>query len=766
MAEERYELQAQGASNSPPYSKLMVTVTVVLLLLLSVLHVITFSSPYPRLKNVLDFFRLFRFYTLYAHLPVLAFGTGLWLVGLALGRWCVRRIASGSDTEFQSWPVALTVGWGVLAYGVMALTLTGVLSIATLSALLFVSALLSFREIIITLRAIPPTLRNACHAIAAHWHSSGTPSRILTVMTGWIGFCSFLTTLMPPTQSDGLRYHLPVPQANLAAGGLAELPHLSFSMFPLTVDMLYTIALAYGVPSGAKLIHYSFCLICLGFIARLSMPGFSRQASVLVFITIPFVPFLSTWTFIEFGLTAFLLLAWYGLRRALECEGRERRAWLLLSALGGGWAMGSKYTSIFNHGLLCLVVMFFLREAWPKRFRTVLLYGMLGTAVASPWYIKNAILTGNPVFPLARGIFGSPGWSDFNNAFYFYHAGEKGSLCALPEMTALEKVQDLATLPIRVSGWPLPGEGFGDWPLGALGLALAPALLLALRYSTFAVRLDAGYAVLLFLFWAYTYRDARFLLPCLAVIAPHLGQTVTNLWSSRPFRLTLTAALVSQGIWMTAMWFDMAKYAPWGVVGGDPVLAQGFKVENFKNPVDAYLAAGTWETIYYYAALLWIDGHLPPEAVLYIHGLHTPFYIPRQAIFTDWFDTEPITDVARNAESPDDLVAWLREQGVTHVLYAYKNINEYNKTIVPYYDLFGLPERQRLDEVEKIRALTIVRFRNYPESLLGYEAERNAIKRAAAGAGAVPVLDKLLNGGLLKVLYDDGQAAVLEVPHL
>jgi len=93
---------------------------------------------------------------------------------------------------------------------------------------------------------------------------------------------------------------------------------------------------------------------------------------------------------------------------------------LWLSALFAGFSLGIKHTAalwIFLVGILYLVETIRSRES----IRKVLLYGVLYTflalAVASPWYIKNAIWFHNPIYPFVTGEvaeFGPNGVRYFN----------------------------------------------------------------------------------------------------------------------------------------------------------------------------------------------------------------------------------------------------------------------------------------------------------------------------------------------------------------
>lgn len=761
-------------ASSEPMPRVLFGVSILLLWGLGAAHAYIYRDPYRYLESIFFFFRLVSFHTVVAHLPLLVLMGLLWLLGLALGRRGLRALAGDSEEGMLDWPVALGLGWGALAYGVTLLTFCGWLSLTSLLVLLGVVAAVARTELRLLLQRLPEDARSAASATKEHWQRSSGSSRIVTVLVAWIVLNTFLSALMPPTQSDGLRYHLTVPKANLEVGGLADLPHFSFSKFPMTLEMLFTIPVAFGLPTGAKAIHLAHFAICLGLVARLCGRGFERRAGPVVLLTVPFVPFLATWTFIELGLTAYLLLAWYALRRGLQTAGPGSQRWLAVAAVASGLALGCKYTSAINHALLGFAILIWLDGDLKTRVRQWFVFETIGAVVASPWYIKNWILTGNPVYPLAKGIFGAPGWSAFDNAFYFYHAGEKGSLNALADMTWFERVRDLLTLPYRLTCPNVNLEGFGDWPTGVLLLGLLPVALYSLRKRTGEDRwrrMDFSYIAILFLAWAYTYRDVRFLLPCFAILTPHIATAIGRFWTSRAFRVTLTVAVLSQSVWMTSMWCKLDRYSPWPVVGGNPPLRGDFSLSNYPSPEDAYLADGCFDTYKYYPVALWIGENLPKDAVLYLHGLHTAFYIPRQTVWSDWFDTEPLTDAAREGRTVPELVEWLRTQGVTHVVYAFDMINEYNRQhgndgFPPYYDLFSLPEEQGLAGVEALRSQTVVRLRDVRAWRQGMREVRRKIVVQARGAGTIGSLETLLSEATLKTVYEDEFTTVWALPEV
>ena len=69
---------------------------------------------------------------------------------------------------------------------------------------------------------------------------------------------------VPPVSRDALTHHLAVPKLYLEQGGVYEIPSITFSYFPMNLDLLYIIPLYFGNDIAAKYIHFTFALLtCL-----------------------------------------------------------------------------------------------------------------------------------------------------------------------------------------------------------------------------------------------------------------------------------------------------------------------------------------------------------------------------------------------------------------------------------------------------------------------------------------------------------------------
>lgn len=78
----------------------------------------------------------------------------------------------------------------------------------------------------------------------------------------------FVNAMAPETQADGITYHLGLPAEYLRLGGFPERVSF-FGMIPQGMEMLYTMAFAFGRHSAAKLIEFGFFAATLPLIFRL-----------------------------------------------------------------------------------------------------------------------------------------------------------------------------------------------------------------------------------------------------------------------------------------------------------------------------------------------------------------------------------------------------------------------------------------------------------------------------------------------------------------
>lgn len=200
----------------------------------------------------------------------------------------------------------------------------------------------------------------------------------------------------------------------------------------------------------------------------------------------------------ETGLTALSLV---GMLYFLELNARqpELRTVFWAGVAGGVGALARDYTSIFP--VLGLLVLLLRRAGW----RPLLVFAATAAAIGAPWYVRNFLITGNPLYPQTLGgLF--PG-NAVHDEIMRYIADEwsPGS----SEFSAIVIPFFLAALTgflALVGGVGLVRAGRRSWPAAA-GIALVAALWWIALPQT-----GGG--------WVYA---SRVLLPALALLAVAAG---------------------------------------------------------------------------------------------------------------------------------------------------------------------------------------------------------------------------------------------------
>ena len=222
-----------------------------------------------------------------------------------------------------------------------------------------------------------------------------------------------LLASVPPISRDALTHHLAVPKLWVEYGGIYERPDILFSYYPQLLDIFYMLPVALGHDIAAKYLHFMFALLTALliylFVRRRTGPSWAALGGLL-FLTLPLIVKLSVTVYVDLGLVFFTTAALFSMAIWLEDTGRTR--WLVLAAVCSGLALGTKYNALVSFLVLSLLVPFFYlyrRENPHTEQLNAVKFGVLFVALSvlvfSPWLIRNYSLTGNPLYPLAQGVF-------------------------------------------------------------------------------------------------------------------------------------------------------------------------------------------------------------------------------------------------------------------------------------------------------------------------------------------------------------------------
>jgi hypothetical protein len=325
-------------------------------------------------------------------------------------------------TNLEQWIFSLVIGMGMMAYGVFALGVVGLLKTWAILIWFIIVGLWTINEWSTLLRNLPCWLEERKNALKS---LDLTKHLVILISTVILVVC-FLQTLTPPTGYDGLMFHLQGPRLFLNVERIILLPENWQSNGPFTVEMLFLLGLAFDSDIFSQLIHlvYTICLLLATYSFTRRFVG-SRQAwiSFAILLGIPLIPYLAALPNVDNAWALYEFMAMYAL--FLWRENNRGKRWLVLAGLLVGLAIGIKYFALGWAGILCLWVLWESRkEGLKKSLVAGLIFGGIGLLVGSPWYLKNLILSGNPLYPF---IFGGPGWDSARLGFYMKYAQGFGS---------------------------------------------------------------------------------------------------------------------------------------------------------------------------------------------------------------------------------------------------------------------------------------------------------------------------------------------------
>lgn len=249
---------------------------------------------------------------------------------------------------------------------------------------------------------------------------------LLVLLVGLIAAIILLASV-PPVDRDSLTHHLYIPKLYLNHGGIFEIPEIDFSYFPMNLEMLYMLPLAFGNDIIPKYIHFLFALLTAAFLYYYIKAILNRTAAligVLFFLSLPVIVKLSITAYVDLGLIFFssasllLIFTW------LKDTGKVR--YLLLAGACCGMAVGTKYNGLIDLLLLTLFVPVLYQRCSPQdkqsnvnAFRYGTVFFMAAFLTFSPWAIRNSIWTGNPLYPLFGSVFGTEDTSVLGGMNFF-----------------------------------------------------------------------------------------------------------------------------------------------------------------------------------------------------------------------------------------------------------------------------------------------------------------------------------------------------------
>lgn len=483
---------------------------------------------------------------------------------------------------------------------------------------------------------------------------------------------ALVAALAPPTAKDTVLYHFALPRAYIAAGGGIEVPYNIAGYYPLGVELHAVWAMLLGAPmsarageaaAGATFFLFAPLLVMVvhGWARERGLDRAGAVAAALIVAWVPTAYDVAANAYVDLALAAYTALAVRAFGRWWTTLDARHLVWI---TVGIGGALSIKLSAAFV--ILPLALLALLRALGPASGRSgpaiagsALVALGAGVTLAAPWYIRNWIRTGSPLFPFYLGIWPAraPGWdlerSQLYETLFSLYGSAQGGL-------------DYLLTPLRLAVAAQPDQPqFYD---GVLGIAVAFALPL-LAWALWRRRLDVELrlallvSACLFVFWLFSSQQLRYLLPALPGLAVAIAAAGATLGGTRSRALrALILGAAALGVPVTLAWFltmDPVRV----VLGGED------RPEFLRRRLDYYP---------YYEV---VNRELPPTAKVWLINMRRDTYHLERPYFSDFiFEDYTLTRYVRAAAGYEEIRARVRADGITHLLVRHDLLFDYRRS--------------------------------------------------------------------------------------
>ena len=496
-----------------------------------------------------------------------------------------------------------------------------------------------------------------------------------------------LLNLTPPISRDALIHHLAVPKLWLKHGRIYEIPWAEYAYYPMNIDLLYAFCLYLNNDIAPKFIHLAFGLgtgLLIYFYLKLKFDRNWGLLGMVIFITTPIVIWLSTTAYVDLGMTFFTTASVIAFIKWRDSEYKNIQ-WFLISCLAMGVATGSKYNALIAWFIVNLMVMFsYVRDT--KRQLGALQYGLLffiiTILVASPWYLKNYLQTGNPFYPLFSSFFKLLHHPPVQEALHGQAIEKTGriSFFKMREVMYGESFWETLLIPIRMffQGKDTSYQYF-QGSLNPILIIFLPFAFLNKRYGKDKILFVCFTVIFLFMAYFLTAKQVRYILPVLPFLAIIAVMGIKDILD-KIRESTLSPSLrFKEKIKSAAKVLIIASVATLLIFN---LSYLKYRIETI-NPFPYVFGKETREAflqrhLLHYDAVEYINNSLPDDVIIFTMFLgRRGYYLDRAYKNEPSFGMATIKHMIVDADDEKKFVGYVRSMGVTHILMRTDLVNKY-----------------------------------------------------------------------------------------
>ena len=530
--------------------------------------------------------------------------------------------------------------------------------------------------------------------IAKQWDSRIATFLLYITILGFL-LSEILLNLTPPISRDAIIHHLAIPKLWLAHGGFYEITWADFSYYPMNINLLYLLPLYFNNDIVPKFIHFTFGLgtgLLVYYYIKNRLGKNWGLLGFLIFFSTPVIARLSTTAYIDLGMVFFATASILSFIRWRDGNYKDTK-WFALSAVCMGLALGTKYNALIAWLFLNSMMVFYYSKD-TKKGLPALGYGIAFFAIAllvvSPWFIKNNILTGNPIYPLFDGFFKAIYHGDSSSSGLAITAKSNWTANIFQRREIVYGESFLETLFIPIRMFFQGKDGSGQYFDGVLNPILI--IMLPFAFMTKALNRDKIFFLLFsvfFLFMAYflTVIRIRYILlvvPFLAILSV-LGIKNIVEWTGKKSGSVRQIGLISiSAIVIMFISFNLLY------------------LKNYFNTIQPVRYILNHETrdeflsrnVGSYPAIKYINENLPDNARIFLMFLgRRGYYLNRQYYHERSFGMNTIRGMVKASADKQHFQTYLKSLNCTHILMRTNLVNKYlhdnfsEKIIIRFLDI-------------------------------------------------------------------------------
>jgi len=568
---------------------------------------------------------------------------GIFLNALWFGSTLIKKLGLNFESSYEYIAVSVTLGLGILGYVTFLFGVLKLLYIGLFFALWILFGFLGFREF--------KSLYKKETIVS--YKETGFFLKICLILLLSTAIFNLFICLTPELFYDTLNYHLGVANFYKINKKLVPLPFKLHSNFPIHTTMIYLYAMMLNDTILPKMVNW-----LLGVLVAFGIFEFSKNRlktentgilAALTFYLTPIVLFRSWTATTDIGLTAFvtfgLLLLFYN---------QKQKNQIILSAIFCGFALATKYTAVFF--VIPIGIIILLKE----KFKNFIPWVIIILIVFSPWLIKNYVWTGNSFYPYL---------SSFSNEKYPYNTiRQNKDRFRIPTTREIKKIFT-SFWHLSIKGGSMLTKTLNDpdyYMLGVVYLAFIVLIFFAKFWKNEIIKFLFIFIAVSYVLWEpVSFLEIKFYIASFPAFAIVVAWAIDQQREKFIYKIYIPSILFLNFYnFLYISPLCQVIYRPLGIITGS--------IERDEFLLKSHSA---------YSGYKFINERLPHTAKVLIFGEARCYYIKRNFISWAVQNLNPLFEILKNSDSPEEVYENMRKQKITHIFVnapeAYRTVDFY-----------------------------------------------------------------------------------------